>query len=95
MNIAGKIVTFRLSSQGQQALSGLIVDEGASLPALVVDADNIGAWIFLDRGRSDQPSTMMRIMLLKWEYVAEAAFELEPPEPTQRDSTIGFRSGSR
>ncbi len=81
MILSGKPVLFRLTSQGQRALQGLVPRTG-SFPAYVIDTDLIGAWILPPSKRpKGEPKLGLPIMLLKWDYVASAAHEFRPERP--------------
>jgi len=84
--LRGKIVRFRLSPEGEKALSELF--SSSSVQALVEDVDELGAWILLDRQGPDDPRT---VLLLKWDYFATAVVEVEPEVPTREKLDIGFR----
>ena len=93
MDISTKVVLFRLSHAGRQALRGLVPGKG-SFQALVVEMDSVGAWIMMSGKEAGKVSHRVPLMLLKWEYIATAAFEVEPAAPSVRKPIEGFQPRS-
>ncbi len=90
MDISSKPVLFRLSSEGRQALKGLVPGKG-SFQALVLETDRVGAWVVMHSKVQRQLNQSFPVMLLKWDYVATAAFEFEAERPPSREP-IGFQT---
>jgi len=88
MNLAGRIVEFRLSPDARQAMSGLVPD-AEILEALVVDEDSLGAWIWIPE-REHGTGEPRRLTLLKWEHFSTARLEYQPEAPAERRAP-GFR----
>jgi len=82
--LQGRVVRFRLSPEGKQALAGVFEKE--SLSALVELVDDLGAWIVTGRPEVGKAHPLM---LLKWDYFATAVVEVESVEETSRQP-IGF-----
>jgi hypothetical protein len=82
--LQGRVVRFRLSPEGKQALAGVFEKE--SLSALIEVIDDLGAWIVTGR---PEVGKAYPLMLLKWDYFATAVVEIEPVEETPRQP-IGF-----
>ncbi len=74
MNLRDHVAVFHLSAEGQQSLVGL-VPEGPSFEALVLEADETGAWIVMGRGVGRKDAPTVPVTLLKWDYIASVAFE--------------------
>ena len=51
--LKGKVVRFRLSPEGEKALSGLL--SKPSLQTFVEEVDELGVWILLDRPSAEDP----------------------------------------
>lgn len=79
MDLTDNLVTFHLSSEGRQALRGL-VPTAPSFEAFVVDMDNVGPWVLLGprTAASEQPAAP--VMLLKWDYISAVALQLRLAE---------------
>lgn len=77
--LQGRVVRFRLSPEGKQALSGAFEKE--SVLALVEVIDDLGAWIVIGRPEAGKAHPLM---LLKWDYFATAVVEVEPVEESPR-----------
>lgn len=88
MNLSGKLALFRLSSDGDRALSGAL-PPGGSFFGQVVDQDEIGLWVAVEGQEVGVPQVPLRIILLKWDYLATAISEFEPQQPAVRQR-IGF-----
>lgn len=82
--LQGRVVRFRLSPEGKQALAGAF--EKDSVLALVEIVDSLGAWIAVGKSESGKPHPLM---LLKWDYFSTAVLEIEPVQETAK-SRIGF-----
>lgn len=82
--LQGRVVRFRLSPEGKQALAGAIEKE--SVLGLVEVVDDLGAWIVVGRPVSDKPHPLM---LLKWDYFATAIVEIDSAQEAPV-SRIGF-----
>jgi len=82
--LQGRVVRFRLSPEGKQALTGVFEKE--SFLAFVEVIDDLGAWIVTGRPEVGKAHPLM---LLKWDYFATAVVEVEPVEESQRQP-IGF-----
>ena len=82
--LQGRVVRFRLSPEGKQALSGVFEKE--SVLGLVEIIDDLGVWIVVGRPDEGKPYPLL---LLKWDYFATAIVEIEAVQeiPTAR---IGF-----
>lgn len=82
--LQGRVVRFRLSPEGKQALAGAFEKE--SVLGLVEVVDDLGAWIVVGKPVSGKPHPLM---LLKWDYFSTAVLEIEPIQgaPVSR---IGF-----
>lgn len=89
MDIAGQRALFHLSPSGRQALRNLI-PKRTSFPALVVGADQVGAWVILGQVWKNNSRESVPMVLVKWDYIATALIEVAPEAaPTRRP--IGFR----
>ncbi len=77
MDLSSKPVLFHLSSEGRKALKGLVPPKG-SFPALVLGLDEVGAWILVGGKNNVGANEKVPVMLLKWDYIATAAFEFRP-----------------
>jgi hypothetical protein len=82
--LQGRVVRFRLSPEGTQALAGVFEKESVS--ALVELVDDLGAWIVVGRPIAGKPHPLM---LLKWDYFATAVLEIEPVQEAPA-ARIGF-----
>jgi hypothetical protein len=82
--LQGRVVRFRLSPEGKQALVGTFEKE--SVLGLVEVVDDLGAWIVVGRPASGKSHPLI---LLKWDYFATAVLEIEPPQEAQA-ARIGF-----
>jgi len=84
MNLAGRLVRFRLLPAGREALHDLT--KGAEdLEAVVLDENQLGAWISVPELES-----ATEVVLLKWEHFSTAFLEYEPEVPLER-SPVGFK----
>lgn len=87
MTLAGNIVTFRLSPEGQAALSEEFPG-GERFEAMVVREDELGVWVpadLEDRLNAAPP----HVLLLKWHYFSTAVVEFRPEVP--QTMRTGFR----
>jgi hypothetical protein len=84
--LQGRVVRFKLSPEGKEALSGIF--EKDSMQALVEFVDDLGVWILIGRAA---PGEAHPVVLLKWDYFATAAVDIEPVVESPR-SSIGFSS---
>ncbi|MGD0831939.1 MAG: hypothetical protein ABR907_13405 [Terracidiphilus sp.] len=84
--LQGRVVRFRLSQEGKQALAGAF--EKDSILGLVEVVDDIGAWIVVGTPVSGKPRLLR---LLKWDYFSTAVLEIEPVEEAPR-LRIGFQA---
>jgi hypothetical protein len=82
--LQGRIVRFRLSPEGKEALAGTFEKE--SILAMVEFVDDLGAWIAVGKPSMAAKQTLM---LLKWDYFATAVVEVEPTQEAQK-LPIGF-----
>ena len=74
MRLSNKLVWFHISTGGREALQGLIPDK-ASFEALVMRADEVGAWIMLGAGSSLVDAPSVPVTLIKWDYIASVTYE--------------------
>lgn len=88
MDVSGKVVLFRLTDEGQNALRGL-VPSGDSIRTLVLGTDSVGVWILMDWVMRQGKEEKVPMMVLKWDYIATAEFEYRPEEPVPK-KTIGY-----
>ena len=88
MDVSGKVVLFRLTDEGQNALRGL-VPGGDSIRTLVLGTDSVGAWILMDWVMKQDSEEKVPMMVLKWDYIATAEFEYSPEEPVPQKN-MGF-----
>lgn len=87
MILAGKEVVFRLSPEGERALTGMFP---ASFRARVMDEDQLGVWVVAETEEPRVLEESLRLVLLKWDYFSTAALRSEPEEPEVR-APVGFR----
>lgn len=89
MNLSGKIGLFRLSPLGEEVLRVLVGNQSA-FEGLIVSADGLGLWIESALRGVVAPSSLVRVMLVKWEYMATMEVELGV-EPLPPRTIIGFK----
>ena len=82
--LQGRVVRFRFSQEGKQALAGAF--EKDSILGLVEVVDDLGAWIVVGTPVSGKPRLLG---LLEWEYFSTAVLEIEPTQEAPA-SPIGF-----
>ena len=82
--LQGRVVRFHFSDEGKRALEGAFDKE--SMVGLVEVADSLGAWIAITSPQSGKPHPLR---LLRWNYIATAVLEVEPPQEVPK-SRIGF-----
>lgn len=82
--LQGRVVRFRLSPEGKQALAGVF--EKDSIQAFVEFVDDLGAWILVGKSAIGKSHP---VMLLKWDYFATATVEIEPISEAPKPA-IGF-----
>jgi hypothetical protein len=82
--LQGRVVRFRLSQEGKQALAGAF--EKDSILGLIEVVDDLGAWIVVGTPVASKPRLLR---LLKWDYFSTAVVEIEPVEEEPR-LRIGF-----
>jgi hypothetical protein len=89
MDLSGKIGLLRLSPLGAEVL-GALVGNRSAFEGLIVSADGLGLWIESALGGVAARPSLVRVMLVKWEYLATTEVELGVESPPPRMS-IGFR----
>jgi hypothetical protein len=89
MNLCGKIGLLRLSPLGEEALRALVGNQSA-FEGLIVSADELGLWIESALGGAAARSSVVRVMLVKWEHMATIEVELGVETPPPR-TIIGFK----
>jgi len=89
MILEGRLVRFRLSSEGKVALKGLFGK--ATFSAFVESADELGAWIHLGSKKSVRVGQTSVLMLLKWDYFSTAVLDYEPERPVKKEQ-MGFKT---
>ncbi len=84
--LAGNVVLFRLSPEGEAALSEDF--PGGRFEARVLYEDELGVWVpaNAEDRRNQNPRD---VMLLKWHYFSTAVVEFRP-EPPERAMRPGF-----
>jgi hypothetical protein len=88
LELSRNTVRFHLTAKGQSEF-GRIVSKKGSFQALVLSSDGLGAWVLFP-GLRDIPATgKVPVMLVKWEYVSTAVFELQPEAPIAKEG-MGF-----
>jgi hypothetical protein len=92
MDISGQFVGFFLTREGRLALKGL-VPAGGSFEALVLGTDALGPLVWSEFRKSKRVPKRLRVMLLRWDYIASMVFEYRYPVRTEAGRPgIGFRS---
>jgi hypothetical protein len=89
MDMSGQIVRFYLSAEGRRALKGVMPSRN-SFEAWVLDTDELGPVVWTDFERHKRIPGRLRVMLLKWDYIASMAFDYQF-EPGAVRAAIGFR----
>lgn len=89
MNLTGKIALLRLSPLGMEVL-GAVVANQVALEGLIVSANGLGLWIEHEPREGLVKSPLMRVLLVKWEYLATVEIEFSAEAPPPR-SVIGFK----
>ena len=81
MRLAGEFVVFHLSTEGLEALKGLVPESG-SVPAFVFDEHELGVWIWMSaekaRPQTNEDSAaqeLVPVILLKREYFSTATLD--------------------
>jgi hypothetical protein len=81
-------VRFHLTAKGRSEF-GRIVAKSGSFQAVVLGSDAAGAWVLFPGLKEIPSGGTVPVMLVKWEYVSTAVFELQPEEvPPRRE--MGF-----
>jgi hypothetical protein len=83
--LQGRVIRFRVSQEGKQALAGAIDKD--SILGLVEVVDDLGVWIVVGTPVPDKPRLLR---LLKWDYFSTAVLEIEPVEDAPPRLHIGF-----
>jgi hypothetical protein len=74
MNLRNKYAWFHLSDNGREVLRGLIPDR-APFEALVMDEDEVGAWIMVGAGSPPPEAPSVPVTLIKWDYIKSVTYE--------------------
>ena len=88
MELSRNTVRFHLTEEGQSEF-GRLVSKRGSFQAVVLGSDMLGAWVLFPGLTEIPASGKVPVMLVKWEYVSTAVFELQPEAPSAKEG-MGF-----